>query len=100
MSISLRALAGTVLLTGALSLTTEGTGHAVSGSFNCGITSYNPGSGTVFGPLCTGGPNNATSGTIRNTSTIAPALYACDRLSVTTMGSFFVSVNGSRCVPI
>jgi hypothetical protein len=100
MSISLRALAGTVVLTGALSLTTTGTAHAISGSFTCGIASFNAVTGLVTGPLCTGGPVTATSGFITSTSAIAPGHYRCDRLSATPMGSFFVSVNGSACVSI
>ena len=97
MNLSLRALASTVVLTGGLCLTATGTAQAISGSFTCPIVSYNP-VGTVHGSVCTGGPGNATSGTVTNSNT--QARHRCDRLDVDPFGSFFYQVRGTQCTPI
>jgi hypothetical protein len=97
MSLSLRALASTALLTGALCMTATGTAQAISGSFTCPYTSYNPATGSVTTTLCQGGPASATSGTITNTGT--GARYQCDYLHATAVGSFFYMLTASQCTP-
>jgi hypothetical protein len=97
MSLSLRALASTVVLSGALCLTATGTAQAVSGSFTCPLTGYNPVNGSVSTSICQGGPADATSGTITNSTT--QARYRCARLYVTQFGSFFYGVSGLQCTP-
>jgi hypothetical protein len=95
---SLRALAGTIVLSGALCVTATGTAQATSGTFACPHTNYNPATTTVSTILCTGGPANATSGTITDQTT--QAFYDCGYLSVTPFGSFFSLVTGTRCTPL
>lgn len=86
------------MLTGALCLTATGSAQAISGSFTCGLTSYNPANGTVTTTPCWGGPGNATSGTITDDTT--QARYECGRLDVTPFGSFLYQVRGYQCTPV
>jgi hypothetical protein len=87
-----------VSLSGALCLTATGTAQAVSGDFTCGLTSYNPSTGTVTTTICWGGPANATSGTITDNTT--NARYRCATLLVQPFGSFFYLVDGLRCTQL
>jgi hypothetical protein len=98
MSLSLRAIASTVVLSGALCLTATGTAHAISGSFTCAFATYNSANATVSTTPCMGGPGDATSGTI--TSNLTQARFRCDRLNVTPFGSYLYLVDGFQCVPL
>lgn len=98
MSLSFRALASTVVLSGALCLTATGTAQANSGSFTCAFASYDSISARVSTSFCQGGPGDATSGTI--TSNFTQARYWCDRLDVISWGSIFSEVRGSQCTPL
>src|SRR5262245_60061333 len=57
----LGALVSAVALSGALCLVGAGTAQAATGHFTCGVVSYNAATGAVDGPLCSGGPANATT---------------------------------------
>lgn len=91
----LSTLAGAALVSGALCLTNVGTAQAISGNFACGFASLNPNNQTVSTTLCTGGPANATSGTI--TSNFDHARFSCARLTAEPFGSFFFMVFGQQC---
>jgi hypothetical protein len=98
MTIPLRALAGTVVLTGALCLTATGTAQAVPGSFTCPSTSFHPAVGGLDTLGCLGGPYNADSGTVTNTTT--QVRYRCGHLDVLPLGSFLYQVHGSLCTQL
>lgn len=91
----LSTLAGAALVSGALCLANTGTAQATSGDFACGLASFNPANQTVSTTLCTGGPANATSGTI--TDNHSHARFSCAKLTVEPFGSFVFMVRGQQC---
>jgi hypothetical protein len=97
MKLSFRAMASTVVLSGALCLTATGTAQAINGNFTCAYTSYKPSAGSVSTSICWGGPGDATSGTLTDDNT--QARYQCGGLLVTPFGSFYYRIVGSQCTP-